>query len=292
MRTGIARNGDIDLYWVHEGDAGDPAVVLVNGAGSTAVMWCRELIDPLLDAGYRIIRFDNRDVGRSTRMAHDAHYIIPDLAGDLAAVLDALDVEAAHLLGRSMGGMINMSFADSHAERVMTSTLIYTSPAMSDLEAYGLPGPQPAVLDELARAAFAPQPESDAERVDRRFEETRFYSGTRYPFDEEWARAEAAADVAHAPHAESGHMAAAAVSPSLVPILGSLSQSTLVLHGTADSIIDVAHGRFLHERLPNSTLIEYEGLGHEMPPAFCVEAVPPILALLGTDPSVQLGAGG
>jgi len=280
MRTGTAHNDEIELYWIEEGNEAHPAVVLVNGAGSTSVMWCREFIDPFLGTGHRVIRFDHRDVGRSTRVDYDAPYIISDLANDLLAVLDALDVDSAHLVGRSMGGMVNMSFAGAHPDRVTTSTLIYTSPAISDSAGYGLPRPGDAVLEELANAAFAPRPIDQAERVDRRFEETRFYSGTRYPFDERWARAEAEADVAHAPYAESSHMAAVAASPSLVPILATLTQPALVLHGTADPIIDIAHGRFLNDRLPNSTLIEYDGLGHEMPPSFCTEAVPPILDLI------------
>ena len=280
MRTGTAPNGDVELYWIDEGTPSDPAVVLVNGAGSTSVMWCRELIDPLLAAGYRVVRFDNRDVGRSTRVGHTVNYFISDLAADLGVVLDTLGVEAAHLVGRSMGGMINMSFSASHPHRVLTSTLIYTSPAFSDAVGHGLPGPKNFVIEAIADAAFAPRPTHDAERIERRVEETRLYSGTRYPFNEGWARAEAEADTAHAPYAEPSHAPAVMASPSLVPLLGSLTQPTLVLHGTADPIIDVAHGRFLDERLVNSSLIEYEGLGHEMPPAFCTEAVSPILSLL------------
>ena len=102
MRSGVATNGDVELFWFDEGDARATPIVFVNGAGSTAVMWDRALVDPLLDAGYRVIRFDNRDVGRSTRIASDVGYTIADLAADLAAVMDHLRVDSAHLLGRSM----------------------------------------------------------------------------------------------------------------------------------------------------------------------------------------------
>ena len=188
MRSGVAHNGEVELFWFDEGDPTADAVVLVNGAGSTAVMWCRELIDPLLAAGLRVVRFDNRDVGRSTRMPADADYTIPDLADDLAAVLDDLGVATAHLLGRSMGGMTIMQFAATRPERVRTMTLIYTTPAFADAGDLGLPGPQEHVLEAMAEAAFEPPPTTDAERIERRVKDTHLYVGTRYPVDEAWVR--------------------------------------------------------------------------------------------------------
>lgn len=263
-----------------EGPHDGPVVVLVNGAGSTAVMWCRELIDPLIAAGCRVLRFDNRDVGRSTRLPSDSVYTITDLADDLAAVLDATEVEAAHLLGRSMGGMVVMAFAAACPERVRTSTLIYTTPCLADGAAHDLPGPKPAIIESLTEAAFAPKPADDQERAARRVAEVRLFSGSRYPFDERAALEEAMADNAHAPFAEPGHGVAVLRSPSLVPVLADLVQPALVLQGTEDPIVDVAHGRFLAARLPNATYIEFDGLGHEMPPLFCAEIVKPVLALI------------
>lgn len=280
MRSGVATNGDVELFFFDEGDIAGVPVVFVNGAGSSAVMWCRELIDPLLEAGHRVIRFDNRDLGRSTRIPSDESYVIADLAADVAAVMDHLGIASAHLLGRSMGGMTIMQLAGTMPERVSSMTLIYTTPAFADAADHGLPGPQQHILDAMAAAAFEPPPKTDQERVDRRVEDTRLYIGTRYPYDADWVRQEAEDEVAHAPHAEPAHGVAVMRSDSLVPVVATLTQPTLVLHGTADPIIDVAHGRFLAERLPNAVYVEYEGLGHEMPPPFCREIVDPILALI------------
>lgn len=280
MRSGVATNGEVDLFFFDEGDPAGPPVVLVNGAGSPSVMWCRELIDPLLDAGHRVVRFDNRDVGRSTRLPGSVQYTIPDLADDLAAVMDHLGLASAHLLGRSMGGMTIMQFAAANPQRVSSMTLIYTTPAFADAAEHGLPGPRQHILDAMAEAAFEPAPKTDEERIERRVKDTRLYVGTRYPYDVDWVRREAEDEVAHAPHAEPAHGVAVMASDSLVPVLASLTQPTLVLHGTADPIIDVAHGRFLAGRLPNAAYVEYEGLGHEMPPAFCREIVGPVLALI------------
>ena len=276
----MATNGDVDLFWIDEAPRDGLVVALVSGAGSTAVMWCRELIDPLIDAGFRVLRFDNRDVSRSTRVRADVGYTIDDLAADLAAVLDAADVQTVHLLGRSMGGMTAMSFAAAQPTRVCTMTLIYTTPCMADAAEHDLPGPQPEILEALAEAAFAPRPADDDERIERHVADSRRYAGTRYTFDDHWARDAGVADVAHGPFAEPGHGTAIMCSESLVPVLSILTQPTLILHGTADPIIDIAHARFLDTALPNSTLIEFDGLGHEMPPLFCAEIIDPVRALI------------
>ena len=280
MRSGVASNGDVDLFFFDEGEPSATPVVFVNGAGSPSVMWCRELIDPILDAGFRVVRFDNRDLGRSTRIPSDQSYVIADLADDVRAVMDHLAIDAAHLLGRSMGGMTVMQFAATHPERVMSMTLIYTTPAFADAGDHGLPGPQQHILDAMAEAAFDPPPKTDVERIERRVKDTQLYVGTRYPYDADWVRGEAEDEVAHAPYAEPAHGPAVMGSDSLVPALPSLTQPALVLHGAADPIIDVAHGRFLAGRLPNAAYVEYEGLGHEMPPPFCREIADPVLALI------------
>jgi pimeloyl-ACP methyl ester carboxylesterase len=276
----MAHNGDIELHWIDEGPADGPVAVLVNGAGSTAVMWCRALIDPLIVAGMRVIRFDNRDVGRSTRVGLAVEYTVADIAADLAAVLDHLDIDAAHLLGRSMGGMTVLAFAQSRPERVRSLTLVYTSPCLGEPHLHGLPGPKRSALEAMAEAAGAPPPETDEDRIAARVAETRLFAGSRYPFDAAWAHAEAAADVAHASHAQPAHGLAVMRSPAVVDGLGDLGCPTLVIHGTEDPIIDVAHGRFLAARIPGARLVELEGLSHEMPPAMCDEIIHDVLAIM------------
>lgn len=284
MRTGTARNerrpdgaNAVSLHWVDEGDPDGRTVVLVNGAGSTAVAWCRELIDPLLEAGYRVIRFDNRDVGRSTRLDSARGYLLGDMADDLGAVLDAVGVATADIVGRSMGGAIALTFAIARPERVRTMGLIYTSPCLGDPGAHGLPGPKLRVLEAMAEAAFQPPPADDAERIERSVAASRLFVGSRYPFDEAWARAEAEAELAHAPYAEPGHGPAVMASPSLVPALSSVGHPVLVVHGSEDPVVPVEHGRFLASALPNATYVELDGLGHELPPAASAEVAPLLL---------------
>lgn len=284
MREGRASHGDIEIYTVAEGPVDAPTVVLVNGAGSTAVMWCRELVEPLLAAGFCVIRYDNRDVGRSSVLPSSVGYRLGDMGDDLLAVLDHWNVSKANALGRSMGGAIVMEAALARPDRFDTLTLVYTSACLGDPGAAGLPGPHDWVIEVLSQSAFSPPPANAEERVALRVAETELFAGTRYPFDAGWAREEAEADVAHGPHAEAGHYGAVAVSPSLADRVATLAHPALVLHGDADPIVPVEHGRHLASLLPKARLHEYEGLGHEMPPAFCGEITPVLLAHLDGGP--------
>lgn len=282
LREDVARNDAIELYTLLEtpDDANGETVLLVSGMGSTSVTWSRALVDPLLHAGYAVVRFDLRDVGRSTRPPAMDVYTLVDLASDALAVLDHWSVDRAHILGRSMGGSIAIELALDAADRVHTLTLAYSSAALMPSDD-GLPPPEDWVIEAGAEMMFAPPPRTPDERIERIVAEAELFAGTRHPFDADAARAEATAEVAHAPHAEHAHGIAIVSSSSRVPDLGRIQVPTLVLHGTADPVVPVAHGRLLAQRIPGARIIEYEGLGHEMPAAWCDEIVPEVLAHLG-----------
>lgn len=270
-----AHNGATEIYWISEGPDSAETVLLINGGGSSSPMWCRELIDPLLDAGYRVIRFDNRDVGRSTRSAKGARYSVDDMASDAVAVLDAANAHSAHLFGRSMGGIIAQALSLEHPARVASLTLLYTTPGLSDAE---LPTSHPSVAEhaqELLRRS-SPNPTRE-ERIALRVDGNRFYTGTRYPYDEAWSCAEAEAEADHAPHATPPHGVVVRQYPTMRPRLHEIAMPTLVIHGDADPIVPVEHGRKLAELIPDCTYLELAGLSHELPPALCIELVPSLL---------------
>ena len=147
IRTGTARSGDLDIYYEDIGDSGDPAVLLIMGLGSQLTLWRDGFCQKLVDAGYRVIRYDNRDVGLSSKterrkspgavipnmvkfwigLPGDADYRLEDMADDAAAVLDHLDIDGAHIVGASMGGMIAQIFAARFSQR--TRSLGWCSPA-------------------------------------------------------------------------------------------------------------------------------------------------------------------
>ncbi len=282
LHEGVARNGDIEIFTTLASPPSSPsgAMLLVNGMGSTSVTWSRALVDPLLEAGIAVVRFDLRDVGRSTRLPSMTPYTLADLAADAIAVLDHWELSAAHVLGRSMGGSVCIEAALAAPERVTTLTLAYSSAALMPSDD-GLPPPEDWVIDAAAEALFAPPPASDGERIERIVAESQRYAGTRHPFDVEAARAEAAAEVAHAPHGDHGHGVAVLSSPSRVGDLARIAVPTLVLHGTADPVVPIAHGRLLAARIPRARLVEFEGLGHEMPAAWCREIAPEVLRHIG-----------
>lgn len=272
MTEGTARNDDVELYWVAEGEPETGTVLLINGGGSTSPMWCRELIDPMLDAGYRVARFDNRDIGRSTWLS-GVDYNMCDMADDAAAVLQVLGADQAHIVGRSMGGLVAQWLAVHHPAVTASLSLIYTTPSLTDDR---LPKSQPSVRRQTASEAQEPATAEDRMKI--RTGSNRFYSGTRYPYDEPWSTAEARAEADHAPWNLPGHFGAVRRTPSLIDRLAEIEAPAIVIHGDADPIVPVEHGRFLGANLPHADYHEFTGLSHELPPAFCTEITPLLLA--------------
>ena len=147
IRTGTARSGDLDIYYEDMGDPNDPAVLLIMGLGAQLLLWRTEFCEKLVDQGLRVIRYDNRDVGLSTKVTgrhtgaplaprmvrsflglrSQAVYTLEDVADDAAALLDHLKIDTAHIVGASMGGMIAQVFAARHKVRTKTLAIIFSS---------------------------------------------------------------------------------------------------------------------------------------------------------------------
>ena len=147
IRTGTARSGELDIYYEDMGDENDPAVLLIMGLGAQLLLWRMGFCELLVNQGLRVIRFDNRDVGLSSkvegrhtgapllpRMArstlglkNQAVYTLENMADDAAALLDHLHVEKAHIVGASMGGMIAQVFAARYQQRTKTLAIIFSS---------------------------------------------------------------------------------------------------------------------------------------------------------------------
>ena len=118
-------SGKLEIWSEDFGDAANPTVLLVMGAGAGAVHWEPYLYEPLVAAGYHVIRYDNRDIGLSTWVDYEKDpYTVADMAGDAIAVLDAFAIDRAHLIGASMGGMISQQVALDHPERLRSLTSI------------------------------------------------------------------------------------------------------------------------------------------------------------------------
>lgn len=269
------------LLWSHSvgPDEGD-AILLVSGANASALMWPDELVERFVSKGYRVIRYDHRDTGRSTFIAFDdAPYAVEDLASDAVSILDAWEVEKAHVVGLSMGATIGQVLALDHSDRLYSLTLMCGAALDVDFvgnigRAYsgesspdGLPLPNKEVLEALS--ARATPSASLEEELGRRVKEWSLLSGNKLEFDASDFRLREQQCIDHAgTWAQPGNHAMAAPVPlSRGRELGKVRVPALVIQGSEDPLNPPPHGKHIADLLPNARLVEIDGLGHGLPKA-------------------------
>ncbi len=252
----MARNGQVELYYETFGSADRPTLLMVNGLGSQSTNYDDEWCEMFAARGYRVIRFDNRDTGLSSKC--DIDYTLRDMAADAIAVLDANGVERAHVLGVSMGGMIVQRLAIDHPERLlsMTSVMSRTGEAgygESSPEAFALLTAKPATSRE--------------EYVEGRVNAHHVYGSKPEWLDEEYLRqrAERAYDRCFCPEGTARQVRAIRRDGDRSEDLRLLSVPTLVMHGSRDALIDPSGGRRTAELIPGARYVEIEGMGHDYP---------------------------
>ncbi len=268
----VKANG-IEIWCEDFGDAGDPALLLVMGAGGQAILWPDEFCAALAAGGRHVIRYDNRDTGQSTcfDFAKDP-YTLADMAQDAVGVLDAFGIRRAHVVGASMGGMIGQTLAIEHPQRVLTLTSIMSTPlapGMAQIIGGGsgpLPGPSPRVLEAIAAQTSNP-PRTLEERIESSVGLWRALAGSGEPFDEAAVREREARIQARAknPDAAQNHGLAIGASKDRREGLSRLAIPTLVIHGSDDGILPLPHGRATADAIPGARLLVIEGMGHDFP---------------------------
>lgn len=235
--------------------------VLLMGAAMQATAWEQAFVDALVDAGIGAIRFDWRDIGRSTwRSFRDHPYTIHTLVDDVFAVADALSVEHLDIVGFSMGGCVAQLAALAKTDRARTLSLLSSGFASHiDVDR----GPRGKGLFELFRL---PRPTDDAELESRLMEQWRLLCGKEFDFDEqEWTeRARAWIERGQNPSCPHIRLRDEVFGVDRAGALSKLHVPTLVLHGTDDPMFPDAHGRALAATLPNSELELFEGRGHDL----------------------------
>ena len=249
------RNGSWELYAETFGAAGDPALLLLHGAGNSMTAWDAELCERLAAQGRHVIRLDSRDAGKSARADAPGAYTLDDLAADIVACLDTLELPAATLAGVSQGGMTAQIVAVEHPERVAGLVLISTT-VLGEEE---LPGP----VEGLFSGGPEPPDWSDRAAVVRYLVELeRPYGGDT--FDEELMTriAENAVDHADDIAAQLSQPFEAAPGRLVRDRLGEIRAPTVVVHGTADPMFPLAHGRVLAAAIPGARLLALDGFGH------------------------------
>lgn len=255
-----------------------PAVLLIMGLGMQLIAWPPELVQGLVDAGYRVVRFDNRDAGLSQHF--DAlgtpsvlwaslkyrlnwrikpPYSLQDMAADALGVLDALQIERAHVVGASMGGMIAQRLALLAPQRVLS-----LSSLMSSSGARGLPGPRP----EVARAMLKRPASSSAEAaVDYAVHVLKSVTGPGFPVSDAALRERARTAVSRSfyPDGVVRQMVAVMADGARADALAQVAVPTLVLHGKDDPLVPFACGEDTASRIPGARLIGIDGMGHDLP---------------------------
>jgi pimeloyl-ACP methyl ester carboxylesterase len=260
-----AHNGEVDLYYETFGDPDDPALLLINGLGSQSINYADAWCEKFAAEGFFVIRFDNRDVGLSTKFDDRGPYTVHDMARDAIAVLDAAGVGRAHVMGLSMGGMIVQTVAIDHPERLLSMTSVMSTTGDPDV---GQPSAE-------ARKLFMAKPPTDRDSyIERHLENIRTW-GSPAHYDEARLRRMAAAafDRCFLPAGQARQARAVAAGDSRTAALRDVRVPALVLHGTADKLIDPSGGRRTADAIPGARFVLLEGMGHDYPPAYWDEIV-------------------
>ena len=264
------------------GKDGDEPILLIMGLGGQMTLWRQPFLDKLAAKGYRVIRFDNRDVGLSEKLESlgppdmgavvaayasgqlaPAAYDLSDMAADAAGVLSALGIERAHIVGASMGGMIAQLVAADYPERTLSLTSI-----MSTTGNRALPPAKPEAMAVLNTPA--PNPHEDMEGyLASSLAAARVIGSPGYPVDEADQRAFAKSNVlrSYYPMGFQRQYAAVLASPDRRPKLATLKVPAMVIHGEDDALVPVEGGKDTAASIPGAELVTIPGMGHDLPPA-------------------------
>lgn len=287
----IDANG-ITLAYETQGDPRHEPVLLIAGLGLQLTDWPDEFCESLVDQGYYVIRFDNRDSGLSTKMDQYGKpdlalafaksmffmpllsgYSLYDMAKDAVCLLDALGVQKAHVVGASMGGMIAQIIAATRPDRTLSLTSM-----MSTSGRPGLPGPTLA-----AHSALLSRPDNPGDIdsvIDHFVRAYRTIGSPHYPTPEWLLRRRVSISVLRSffPRGTSRQLMAVAMSGDQVALLSTVRVPTLVIHGTHDPLVPVACGRDTARWVRGAILHEVEGMGHDLPPGLDAELAEMIAA--------------
>lgn len=264
---GPGDNDSVRLYWTLTDPTDGPGepLLLVNGLGSPLVAYEPGLVSQLVDRGFSVLRYDNRDVGRSdrTKPPEDGKrpgYTVVDMAADGVAVLDAAGWETAHVFGMSMGGMIVQQMAIDHPGRLRTMTSLMST---TGERGYGAPS------EDAYPALIKPAPRDREGWLDNRVHTEKIWASPA-SWDPKATRAkgERLFDYGIDVDGTGRQFRAIMASGSRDAALSEVNVPTLVIHGSADTLIDPSGGRHTADVIPDAAYVELDGFGHDLPPDF------------------------
>ena len=271
-----ARANGIQLEYDTFGRASDAPLLLIMGLGAQMVLWDEEFCELLAKHGHYVVRFDNRDVGLSTKFEHagvpnvmelmqpganrsGVPYTLDDMADDAAGLLAALRIDSAHVVGASMGGMIAQTVAYRHAPK--------TRSLVSIMSSTGNPALPPAKPEAMA-VLLTPRPLDRESNVAATVLASKVIGSPSYPQDEARLRTRAGMmyDRSFTPLGTARQMAAIFAHGNRAQRLAAVTAPTLVIHGLADPLVPIEGGRDTAKSIPGAQLLEIEGMGHDLPP--------------------------
>lgn len=278
MTTEQTTANGISITYEDKGPKDAPAILLVMGLGGQLTLWPDEFVDALVAHGFRVIRYDNRDVGLSTRfdaagvpnlkwmfvkaalkLPVRSAYTLADMAADGMALLDHLGIQRAHIVGASMGGMISQHIAARYPERVLSLTSV-----MSTTGNPRLPRAQKEAMRVLANRPMSGDTEA---LIAYSVNAARVIGSPDYPAAEERLQRRVRSDFERGwyPQGVARQMAAIVADGDRRAMLKSIKAPTLVIHGEADPLVPIAGGRDTAENIPGARLLTIPGMGHDLP---------------------------
>jgi len=280
------RTNGINLEYETLGSKSDPAVLLIMGLGGQLTVWQDSFCEGLAAKGFRVIRFDNRDVGKSTHLLDkgvpdvpgmmakaaagqpvQAPYSLTDMAGDAVGLLNGLDVDRAHIVGASMGGMITQLVGVHYPAKAKSLVSIMSTTGRRDL-------PQ-ARPEAIAALMTPPKSDSREDRIAAGVNTWRTIGSPGYAASDAELRARVERDVDRAPDEPSGfarQLAAIIAAPPRYEILRSVRAPTLVIHGADDPLVPLEGGKDTAASIPGAELVIVPGMGHDF-----TEALTPVM---------------
>jgi len=274
--TIVAANG-IQIAYDVFGESSSPPLVLVMGLGGQMILWDVEFCEQLAEKGHFVIRFDNRDVGLSTKFEEagipdvmaamiasmqgepvESSYSLDDMADDAAGLLDALNIDKAHICGVSMGGMIAQVFAYRNPSRILSLTSIMSNTGNPEL---------PQGKPEALMVVTTPAPEEREAFIEYGIKFWQTIGSPGFPFDEERVRKMSAEsyDRSYYPQGMARQFMAILAHGDRRSSLGSVTVPTLVIHGADDPLVPVEGGKDTAAAVPGAELFIIEGMGHDLP---------------------------
>jgi pimeloyl-ACP methyl ester carboxylesterase len=260
----LARNGNCEIYYDTFGSAADPTLLLVNGLGSQCINYHDDWCAKFVAAGFFVVRFDNRDVGLSSSFdsapvgTHGEAYLIRDMACDAVAVLDAIRVSKAHVMGLSMGGMIVQTLAIEHPDRLLSVTSVMSSTGEPE---FGQSTPRALAL------LTAPGAIDRESYVHAWIEGLQEWGSPEFADEARWRRdAERAFDRSFKPSGSGRQFLGIRASGPRASELPNVRVPMLVMHGDKDTLIDQSGGRRTADLVPGAKFVLIEGMGHDYPP--------------------------